>query len=69
MCDTFVDNGGSGLIAFHGQSGDIMFQGATEETTQTIFNAHNGRIPPAFLNLNSHFTFLLLLTRETPPPP
>jgi hypothetical protein len=30
-----------GLIAFHGQSGDIMFQGATEETTQTIFNALN----------------------------
>ena len=41
MCDTFVDNGGSGLIAFHGQSGDIMMQGATEETTQTIFNALN----------------------------
>ncbi|SMN01496.1 Dissimilatory sulfite reductase, alpha subunit [uncultured Candidatus Thioglobus sp.] len=41
MCDTFVDNGGSGLIAFHGQSGDIMFQGATEETTQTIFNELN----------------------------
>jgi sulfite reductase alpha subunit len=36
MCDMFVDNGGSGLIAFHGQSGDIMLQGATEETTQTI---------------------------------
>ena len=41
LCDTFVDNGGSGLIAFHGQSGDIMFQGATEETTQTIFNELN----------------------------
>ncbi|SMN11660.1 Dissimilatory sulfite reductase, alpha subunit [uncultured Candidatus Thioglobus sp.] len=41
MCDMFVDNGGSGLIAFHGQSGDIMFQGATEETTQTIFNELN----------------------------
>ncbi|CAB5507829.1 Dissimilatory sulfite reductase, alpha subunit (EC 1.8.99.5) [uncultured Gammaproteobacteria bacterium] len=41
MCDTFVDNGGSGLIAFHGQSGDIMFQGATEKTTQTIFNGLN----------------------------
>jgi sulfite reductase alpha subunit len=37
----FVDNGGSGLIAFHGQSGDIMFQGATEKTTQTIFNTLN----------------------------
>ena len=41
LCDTFVDNGGSGLIAFHGQSGDIMFQGATEQTTQTIFNELN----------------------------
>ncbi len=41
MCDMFTDNGGSGLIAFHGQSGDIMFQGATEETTQTIFNELN----------------------------
>ncbi len=41
MCDMFVDNGGSGLIAFHGQSGDIMLQGATEETTQTIFNKFN----------------------------
>ncbi|HIG89270.1 dissimilatory-type sulfite reductase subunit alpha [Candidatus Thioglobus sp.] len=41
LCDTFVDNGGSGLIAFHGQSGDIMFQGATEKTTQTIFNELN----------------------------
>jgi sulfite reductase alpha subunit len=41
MCDIFVDNGGSGLIAFHGQSGDIMFQGATEDTTQTIFNELN----------------------------
>lgn len=41
MCDMFVDNGGSGLIALHGQSGDIMLQGATEETTQTIFNTFN----------------------------
>jgi sulfite reductase alpha subunit len=41
MCDIFTDNGGSGLIAFHGQSGDIMFQGATEKTTQTIFNELN----------------------------
>jgi sulfite reductase alpha subunit len=37
----YSNNGGSGLIAFHGQSGDIMFQGATEETTQTIFSALN----------------------------
>ncbi len=41
MCDMFVDNGGSGLIALHGQSGDIMLQGATEESTQTIFNEFN----------------------------
>jgi len=41
MCDMFTDNGGSGLIGFHGQSGDIMLQGATEETTQTIFNTFN----------------------------
>ncbi|PKO72585.1 MAG: sulfite reductase, dissimilatory-type subunit alpha, partial [Betaproteobacteria bacterium HGW-Betaproteobacteria-17] len=27
LCDVWVDAGGSGLIAFHGQSGDIMFQG------------------------------------------
>tara|TARA_B100000929_G_scaffold290682_1_gene285380 strand:+ start:2956 stop:4260 length:1305 start_codon:yes stop_codon:yes gene_type:complete len=41
LCDIFVDNGGSGLIGFHGQSGDIMFQGATEKTTQKIFNELN----------------------------
>ncbi len=41
ICDMFVDNGGSGLIGMHGQSGDIMFQGATEKTTQKIFNALN----------------------------
>ena len=41
MCDMFVDNGGSGLIGMHGQSGDIMLQGATEENVQKIFNAFN----------------------------
>lgn len=41
LCDIFVDNGGSGLIALHGQSGDIMFQGATEKNTQKIFDAIN----------------------------
>ena len=40
MCDMFVDNGGSGLIAFHGQSGDIMLQGADEKAVQKIFNAY-----------------------------
>ena len=41
LSDMFVDNGGSGLIAFHGQSGDIMMQGADEEGVQRIFNALN----------------------------
>jgi sulfite reductase alpha subunit len=41
MCDMFVDNGGSGLIGFHGQSGDIMLQGADEKGVQKIFNAYN----------------------------
>jgi len=36
LSDMFVDNGGSGLIAFHGQSGDIMMQGADEEGVQKI---------------------------------
>ena len=41
MCDMFVDNGGSGLIGLHGQSGDIMLQGADEKGVQKIFNALN----------------------------
>ena len=41
MCDMFVDNGGSGLIALHGQSGDIMLQGADENSVQKIFDAYN----------------------------
>ncbi len=32
---------GSGLIAFHGQSGDIMFQGATSENVQKAFDEIN----------------------------
>jgi dissimilatory sulfite reductase alpha subunit len=32
---------GSGLIAFHGQSGDIMFQGATTANVQPAFDALN----------------------------
>jgi len=32
---------GSGLIAFHGQSGDIMFQGARTDKVQDAFNALN----------------------------
>ena len=38
LVDTFVDNGGSGLIAFHGQSGDIMMQGADSDSVQKIFD-------------------------------
>lgn len=40
MCDIWEKHG-SGLIAFHGQSGDIMFQGCTTENTQKAFDALN----------------------------
>ncbi len=40
MCDIWEEHG-SGLIAFHGQSGDIMFQGCTTEKTQPAFDALN----------------------------
>ncbi|MCB2100441.1 MAG: dissimilatory-type sulfite reductase subunit alpha [Rhodobacterales bacterium] len=40
MCDIWEEHG-SGLIAFHGQSGDIMFQGSTTEGTQAAFDALN----------------------------
>ena len=40
MCDIWEAHG-SGLIAFHGQSGDIMFQGATTENVQRAFDAIN----------------------------
>ncbi len=40
LCDIWEEHG-SGLIAFHGQSGDIMFQGATSENTQRVFDAFN----------------------------
>jgi len=40
LCDIWEEHG-SGLIAFHGQSGDIMFQGATTEATQSAFDALN----------------------------
>ncbi len=40
MCDIWEKHG-SGLIAFHGQSGDIMFQGATSENVQKAFDAIN----------------------------
>jgi dissimilatory sulfite reductase alpha subunit len=40
MCDIW-EKYGSGLIAFHGQSGDIMFQGCTTENVQPAFDAFN----------------------------
>jgi sulfite reductase alpha subunit len=40
MADIWEEHG-SGLIAFHGQSGDIMFQGATTENVQHAFDAIN----------------------------
>ncbi len=40
LCDIWEEHG-SGLIAFHGQSGDIMFQGATTENVQKAFDALN----------------------------
>ncbi len=40
MCDIWEKHG-SGLIAFHGQSGDIMFQGATSQQVQESFDALN----------------------------
>jgi len=40
LCDIWEKHG-SGLIAFHGQSGDIMFQGATSEKVQEAFDELN----------------------------
>jgi sulfite reductase alpha subunit len=40
FCDVWEKHG-SGLIAFHGQSGDIMFQGATTENVQKAFDEIN----------------------------
>jgi sulfite reductase alpha subunit len=40
MCDIWEQHG-SGLIAFHGQSGDIMFQGCSTENVQKAFDAIN----------------------------
>ncbi len=41
MCDVWSANGGSGLIAFHGQSGDIMFQGIKTADVQRAFDEFN----------------------------
>ncbi len=40
ICDVWEEHG-SGLIAFHGQSGDIMFQGCTTENVQKAFDGLN----------------------------
>lgn len=40
MCDIWEEHG-SGLIALHGQSGDIMFQGCTTENVQVAFDEFN----------------------------
>ncbi len=40
FCDIWEKHG-SGLIAFHGQSGDIMFQGCSTEATQKAFDEFN----------------------------
>ncbi len=40
MCDIWEKHG-SGLIAFHGQSGDIMFQGCSSENVQKAFDDLN----------------------------
>jgi len=40
MCDIW-ERHGTGLIAFHGQSGDIMFQGATTPKVQEAFDELN----------------------------
>ncbi len=41
MADVWLDSGGSGLIAFHGQSGDIMFQGIRSDYVQKAFDGLN----------------------------
>ncbi len=40
FCDVW-ERHGTGLIAFHGQSGDIMFQGCTTENVQKAFDEIN----------------------------
>jgi len=41
MCDAWLETGGSGLIAFHGQSGDIMLQGIKTADVQRSFDKFN----------------------------
>ena len=42
LCDVWQETGGSGLIALHGQSGDMMFQGIRTENVQKAFDRLNG---------------------------
>ena len=41
LSDAWLETGGSGLVAFHGQSGDIMFQGIKTENVQKAFDKFN----------------------------
>ncbi len=41
LSDAWLESNGSGLIAFHGQSGDIMFQGIRTEDVQGAFDRLN----------------------------
>src|ERR1017187_679455 len=43
LCDIWEKHG-SGLIAMHGQSGDIMFQGATSDNVQKAFRSEERRV-------------------------
>ena len=41
ICDAWLETGGSGLIALHGQSGDIMLQGIKSADVQRAFDKFN----------------------------
>jgi dissimilatory sulfite reductase alpha subunit len=41
ICDAWLETGGSGLIALHGQSGDIMLQGIKTADVQRAFDKFN----------------------------
>jgi len=41
ICDAWLETGGSGLIALHGQSGDIMLQGIRTADVQRAFDKFN----------------------------
>jgi len=54
MCDIWEETG-TGLIALHGQSGDIMFQGADTDGVQVAFNKFND--PEEFKDIAEDFQF------------